>query len=330
MQLADLRVVHLRKSRLESADAHPFDGVPETIGIFPAEVLRLDSCLRCLWVLDREALAAAGDPVPCAEILAGVEAYAFLLRLASGLESRIVGETDIFGQLKAAWHEWISVGERSARLRVALNPWLQRLFEDTKEVRSNYLQNLGGSSYGTLVRKLLRDAALPSASPVLLVGAGALAEAVAPLLKDYELWLVNRSPEPRDRLAQAIVSGGGRVRVLDTPEAEREGWQKAAQAVLCVPFMASADAERVALWMEGGASRPLIHLGGLQALAGVWTELPGYRTLDDLFNLEQSQDRRRSEQVRQAQAACLEKAKLRTLGLSNAVQHGWEDLALFA
>ena len=37
------------------------------------------------------------------ELYQGADAYGFLLRLASGLESEIAGETEIFGQIKEAW-----------------------------------------------------------------------------------------------------------------------------------------------------------------------------------------------------------------------------------
>ena len=38
----------------------------------------------------------------------------------------------------------------------------------------------------------------------------------------------------------------------------------------------------------------------------------------------------RSEQVTQARRACAERAKLRALGSSLSIAHGWEDLAAFA
>jgi hypothetical protein len=52
--------------------------------------------------------------------------------------------------------------------------------------------------------------------------------------------------------------------------------------------------------------------------------------LDDLFALEKSQGAVRSTQIIQAARACEEKAKLRSLGSSITIPHGWEDLALFA
>src|SRR4051812_21261270 len=111
MQIRELRVIHLLKSRLSRAEDHR-GGDVETSKIFGPGIFRLDSCLRCLWVLDRETLEAevGADRIPCAEVLSGPEAYAFLVRIACGLESRIVGETDIFGQFKEAWQGWRASG----------------------------------------------------------------------------------------------------------------------------------------------------------------------------------------------------------------------------
>ena len=67
------------------------------------------------------------------EIFTGADAYRFLLQLACGLESEIAGETEIFGQIKQAWREYETAQPVGAR---ALRPWMQRVLQDTKEVRS--------------------------------------------------------------------------------------------------------------------------------------------------------------------------------------------------
>src|SRR5262245_60181131 len=64
----------------------------------------LDTCQRRLWVGD-----ARGGGFPAAA-LSGEEAYLLLLRIATGLESAVAGETDVFGQLKQAWREFAESG----------------------------------------------------------------------------------------------------------------------------------------------------------------------------------------------------------------------------
>lgn len=283
----------------------------------------LDSCQRLLWACREHEFDIAELPVVAGlEVFEGADAYRFLLRVATGLESQIVGETDIFGQLKEAW--------RKNGTGAELGVLMQRLFEDTKDIRSRYLQNMGGASYGSLVRMMLRS----SQGPTLIVGAGQLAQSVAPYLLDQELWLSNRSAENLRSLHASLVarelSEGSvtpRMRVISKEE-EAAAWSKAASVVVCIPFDAATDAERVA-WRANRAG-PVIHLGGHREAAGDWNKIPGFQALDDVFALQKAQGDVRMTQVQQAARACDEKAKLRTLGASVTLPHGWEDLALFA
>jgi hypothetical protein len=317
MHLSLLRVLHLPKgpNRDLSAGARVREALPDA--------LCLDSCQRMLWVCSVEDLEAAGlDDIAEAgiEVFEAADAYRFLLRVATGLESQIVGETDIFGQLKEAW--------RKCGGGVELGVLMQRLFEDTKDIRSRYLQNLGGASYGSLVRMMLRS----SPGPTLLVGAGQLAQSVAPYLMDQEIWLLNRSAESlaalhAELLAQAPAGAPLRIRVI-SPTEEAMAWRQAAAVVVCIPFDPVRDVERVEL--RAGHAGPVIHLGGHHEEAGAWNTLPDFQALDDLFALKKLQGDVRLTQVAQASRACDEKAKLRTLGASITIPHGWEDLAVFA
>jgi hypothetical protein len=314
-----LRIIHLRKGPV----------VPQG-DLLPGSFV-IDSCLRKLWVCDEQFLREQGVPFALeqAELLSGEEAYTFLLRVACGLESQIVGETDIFGQVKEAWK---GAGSIDSRLRQFLSPWMQRLFEDTKEIRSLYLQNTGGASYGSLVRMILARQPEDTRGPVLLVGAGQLAKSVAPYLLETELWIANRSREPLARLHHDLIQRScaeERIHIIEGENALEKAWLTAAQVVLCVPPSAQ-DERRISLWKKGGAKRPVIHLGALAEHAGHWHSLPCFYSLTDVFALESSQGRLRSTQIARARKACDEKAKLRLLGGSASLPHGWEDLAIFA
>ena len=104
-----------------------------------------------------------------AEYYEGPHAYAFLLRLACGLESKLTGETEVFGQLKQAWAQFSERGSDQAQ---QLAGYMQSLFRDVKDVRSRFLSNIGSASYGALVRRLLDTPG--ERVPVLLVAAGHL------------------------------------------------------------------------------------------------------------------------------------------------------------
>ena len=341
MRIESLKVIHLAKG------AHSGQGVGALVQAMIPHAFHLDSCQRLLWVrveTEKEAKGesdvdwAAVSAVTGVEVFEGTDAYRFLLRVATGLESQIVGETDIFGQLKEAWRKMDSAAQRVAQAGVQIDvetaaemsALMQRLFEDTKDIRSRYLQSLGGASYGSLVRMMLKQ----SPGPRLIVGAGQLAQSVAPYLLDQELWICNRSLEKTLELqaaliARAVAQGAPmpRIRLISAAE-EALAWGNAASVVICIPLDAAKDAERVAWRSESRG--PVIHLGGSREESGVWREMPGFEALDDLFALQKSQGDVRMTQVAHAARACDEKAKLRALGSSITLPHGWEDLAVFA
>jgi hypothetical protein len=262
----------------------------------------------------------------------GAEGYRFLLQLACGLESEIAGETEILGQIKQTWRDYEAAQPQAAK---ALRPWIQRLLQDTKEIRSEYVVSLGSATYGSLVRRLL-GGQLPG--PTLLIGAGQLAETILPFLDSGEVLVWNRSRERglamlgRQRSSQVE----GRVHLLDaTPAAEDAAWRRVHDVVICIPADAARDAERVRLWRHhGAAGGRVLHLGIDGAAGTPWAQLPGIATLRDLFSLRDTQASQRDAQLARARRACANKAQLARLddadgsrvGSSN---HGWEDLAVF-
>jgi hypothetical protein len=234
-------------------------------------------------------------------VLSGVDAYAFLLRLASGLESEVVGETNVFGQVKKAWADYEATGGPHAR---ELRPLMHRLFEDTKLVRSTHLQNLGSGSYGGLLRTLLR--ARPVSGPVLLVGAGDMAMSVSPWLLDHELWLWNRGAEALRQLA-AMLKKKPEARFTIVSD-EDPIWREAGAAVICIPPDSRTgtpdDEKRIAAWLSGAPGRPLIHLGCRRGQAPGWERVAGFQCLDDLFDIQKSQGESSLAQIGLARDAC--------------------------
>lgn len=293
----------------------------------------MDTCQRWVWMSTANGNSSvsglsSAETLP-GEVFRGYDAYLFLLRFATGLESEVQGETDIFGQIKEAWRN-----ERTQNysLAQALDPWMQRLFEDAKDIRSRFLQNVGGSSYGTLTRRIIKDCSrIDSDGPVLLVGAGKIAQSIAPLLLDHQLWLWNRNPQKQaEFLADLSRKAKAQVQSFALSDEQRV-WKDAKHVVACIPLEPEQDEKRITWFREGGhlTKRSIVHLGGRRASCGAWTSLPLFHSLDELFKLEKSAGNVRSVQISKAAKACEERAKLRSLGLSLSVPHGWEDLAAF-
>jgi hypothetical protein len=266
------------------------------------------------------------------EAYSGTDAYRFLLQLACGLESQIAGETEILGQIKQSWRDYETAHAEEAR---SLRPWMQRLLQDTKEVRTEYVVGIGSATYGSLVRRLLGGTLT---GPTLLLGAGQLAETILPFLDTGEVLVWNRSRERAEAMLsrQRVTQTAGRVVLLpSTAEAQASAWHRARDVVLCIPADAEHDAERVRAWRNRARHEGrVLHLGIDSAEGSAWQQTPDLATLKDLFGLRDTQAAQREALLARARKACADKAQLARLddtdgsraGNSN---HGWEDLAVF-
>jgi glutamyl-tRNA reductase len=324
VELRDINVLHWRGAHV-SATAAP----QARSGM---DWFAIDTCQRRVaLVAGAEAAALARQEFPvdgALESFDGADAYAFLLRFAAGLESKLVAETEIFGQIKQAWREF---SERGSPLARQLSPWVQLLFQDAKAVRALHLGNLGSASYGSQTRRLLGDEA--GGGPTLLIGAGQLAQSIAPWLTGSELWLWNRSGERALELARELAKRDAArpVRVIEGDLApELAAWRGARNVIVCIPGQPARDVARVAAWRErhDRAGR-VIHLGLGADGAAPWNELPELVSLGALFDMLQAQSELRRRQFERARRACLEKALLRSLGANSSHPHSWEDLAAF-
>ncbi len=322
MELRALNVLQWRGAHLSPASAAPAH----------AELFLIDTCQRRIAVLlGREQLALASKQFPddgALERFEGAAAYAFLLRVCCGLESKLVAETEIFGQIKQAWRAF---SERGSPLAKRLSPWIQSLFQDAKEIRAQYLSCLGSVSYGSQVRRMLGEGA--ANGPTLLIGAGQLAQSVAPWLTGSELWLWNRTGERARELAVELAKRAPArpVQIIDSEaSAELAAWRRARQVVVCVPPERAADLARVAAWKQQPSSdRRIIHLGAGAEAVAPWKDLPELVSLGALFDLLQAHSDVRRRQLERARSACLEKSLLRGLGATSSHPHSWEDLAAF-
>jgi len=325
VELRDLKVLHWRGARVPGA---PAAAAQAGLDWFP-----IDTCQRRVAVVAGAAAAAqARQEFPAdgaLERFEGADAYAFLLRFAGGLESKLIAETEIFGQIKQAWREF---SERGSALARELSPWMQVLFQDAKAIRAQHLANLGSASYGSQTRRLLGDAAQGGAT--LLIGAGQLAQSVAPWLTGSQLWLWNRTSERAHELARELAKRepARPVRVIEaTREAELAAWRGARNVIVCIPSDAGADEARVAAWHErADRAGRVIHLGLPAEGAAPWNALPELVSLGALFEMLQAQSELRRRQFERARRACQEKALLRSLGANSSHPHSWEDLAAFA
>lgn len=163
---------------------------------FPDGVPVWRTCLREIAFVDPRRQA------PDSGVLTDADAYGHLLAVICGLDSPIVGETEVMHQFK------IFVASLGAE-HAAFRELGQRLLADARAIRARHLLGLGSRSYGSAVRRHVRG--IPR---VALVGTGMLATDVLEFVADegrvVDLW-------GRRAAVEAALPSGVTYRRLDMP-----------------------------------------------------------------------------------------------------------------
>jgi glutamyl-tRNA reductase len=156
----------------------------------------------------------------------GPEAVRHLFRVASGLDSMVIGETEILGQVKSAYQLAQSHGATGK----ITNVLFQRALFVGKQVRTRTGISEGASSVGSVAVTLAeRIFGSLHRRHVLLLGAGEMAEVTARHLlsqKTGQIVILNRTVEKAQALATLL---NGRAGSLDSLAVELE----AADVVIC-------------------------------------------------------------------------------------------------
>ncbi len=153
------------------------------------------------------------DVEPYLYVKEGDEAVRHLFSVASGLDSMVLGETEITGQVK---HAYQSAQEARLTGRV-LNRVFQKAFQTAKEIRSSTLIGRGATSVGSVAVELAEKifGGDLSEKTVMIIGAGKMGEACVRHLAKRGVKSVlvsNRSPERAEILAKEF---SGRAIRLD-------------------------------------------------------------------------------------------------------------------
>lgn len=167
------------------------------------EVFAATRCPAAAVLALRQGLVArAGRDLPLVE-LHGDEAFRHLVRVASSLESSILGEPQILGQVKEAFRRAAEVGAAGKELAGALC----RALQIAKRVRTETAIGRGGISWGHAAAALAEKVLGPlSGRRVAIVGAGDLARACAQHLaaQGAALAVLNRTAAHGEALAREV------------------------------------------------------------------------------------------------------------------------------
>ena len=134
----------------------------------------------------------------------GEEAARHLIRVASGLDSLVLGETQILGQLKEAWQQAHDAGS----LGTVLDRLFQHTFASAKSIRthSGISDHPVSVAYTAVVlaRQIFGDL---DSKTVVLVGAGEMVQLCGRYLRDHgiaRLLILNRSLAKAEELASEL------------------------------------------------------------------------------------------------------------------------------
>ncbi len=138
-------------------------------------------------------------------LAADASAFERLARIAAGLESRILGELEILGQVRTAYRQFRESHDTSS---------LDRVFQDALALARKARRESGIDrqliSLGALAARTLLDR-VPAGAPLAVVGAGDLAGSVARYLAkpgDAPVRIGSRCPDNALRLARRLGAFG--------------------------------------------------------------------------------------------------------------------------
>lgn len=244
---------------------------------------------------------AGRDVSPFAYVHSGPDAVGHLFRVSAGLDSWIVGETEILGQVKAAY-AGAQAAQTSGRVT---NIVFQKAIGAGKAVRSGTrvaegIRSVGGAA-AILARKLFGE---NGARRVVVFGAGQMARTAAEHLiaKGVDsLTVANRTFEKASELAAAL---GGRAERFEEALARLDEADVAVFSTAASGFIADAGLVAAAARARGGRSLFLIDVGVPRNVDPAAASVPGVYLydIDDLKRMVARDQESRKDAAAQADA----------------------------
>jgi glutamyl-tRNA reductase len=157
-------------------------------------------------VLARQAGASVEELSPYVTVHYEDQAVAHLFTVAAGLDSMVVGETQVLGQLRAAY----ALAQEEGTVGRSLHPVAQHALRVGKRVHSETGIDRAGANLVTVSLDHAEQRVGPLAGrPALVVGAGSMGALAASTLsrRGALVTVASRSPESAARLAAAVDGG---------------------------------------------------------------------------------------------------------------------------
>jgi glutamyl-tRNA reductase len=244
---------------------------------------------------------ALADVEPYLKSVTDAEAVRHAFRVAASLDSLVVGEAQILGQVKDAFE----LARACRTVGPVLNALMSQAFSVAKRVRTETEVGRLAVSISSVAVELARKIfGSLEGKAVLLLGAGEMAELAARGLMDggaSPLYVANRTPARARELAEALA--GTAVAFADVPAVMAQVDVVVACTAAPEPIVRASDARDAVLDRR---TRPLffIDLGVPRNVEATVNELDGvFRyDVDDLQQVVESNRRERQREAERAEA----------------------------
>ena len=258
------------------------------------------------------------------DVFTGNAAYIFLLETICGLNSEVLAEYEVVGQFKEAYQNYLKLDFRNTHI---IN-LLEKLFKDSKKVRTEHLTEIGQLSYAGITRKMIHSRI--SESDVLIVGSGAMAEDLIKLLKKkHRLFITARNSEKVQELA-ALYS-------LEVIPWNEFGIYKNFPSIVNTIgadeilfdhqfFLQWREAESATSLKNDLNSKLFIDLGSPSVINTTFTESDGVLRLEDIFHQSTKLNIEKMEKISRAKDSINLLAQNRRMSFSMSYPFGWEEL----
>lgn len=188
-------------------------------------------------------------------IFSGLDAVKHVFRVASGLDSMVLGEPQILGQLKSA----VRIADQVNAMSTLLNGFFQQTFAAAKEVRSRTMIGNHSVSMAAATVKLAEQVFPELAQThILFIGAGEMITLVAryfALQKPEQISVANRTLERGLLLTQQIGVASENILLADVPQRLHEYDIVVSCTASTLPLIGKGLIERV---MRQRAGRPVL------------------------------------------------------------------------
>lgn len=248
------------------------------------------------------------------------QAYIFLLETICGLKSEVLAEYEVVGQFKEAYQEYAKLPLKNNQILTLL----EKLFQDSKKIRTEHLTEIGQLSYAGIARKLVYSRFCEG--DVLVVGSGTLSEDLIKLLKKrHQVFLTARNTE---RVTELCSSHSIKM-IPWASYSLYTHFNSIINTVGCNEILFDADFfNRFSSQANASDSKLFIDLGSPSVINTHLSESAGVFRLEDIFRQSAKMNIEKMEKIKCAKDSIVRLCENRRQSFSMSHPFGWEELQL--